>query len=71
MSKPSKKQDPLEQMIASLPDNKSRKETWTLQEDAMLLKYGDSKGIANVAAAMGKSRNAAYSRVKYLKANLK
>lgn len=71
MSKHSRGIDPIEALISGLPDKKIKPETWTLAEDSALLKYGQTKGIANIARALGKSRNAAYNRYNILKEKIK
>lgn len=70
MSKPSKSPS-LDAMISGLPDKLVKKEKWTLEEDAALLKWGGVKGIARVAEAMGKSKGSAYARYHLLKKALK
>jgi len=64
MSKPSKSLDAL---IAALPNKKHGSIKWTMQEDAALLKYADSKGVPALAKAMGKPKGPTYARLAHLK----
>lgn len=72
MSKRSKTvQKDLDTLLSAIPDRACKKEVWTLQEDAALLKYHETKGVPAIAQAMGKSKNAAYNRLRVLRAGLK
>lgn len=64
MSKLSKS---LDSLISAIPDKKNKAIKWTFQEDAALLKYAETKGVAALADAMGKPRSATYARYSYLK----
>lgn len=71
MSKPSKKENSIEDKISALPDRKSKPTVWTLEEDAAILKYAELKGLRAIARALGKGTNVVNARYHYLTGKIK
>lgn len=66
-----KKKSDIEKEIAALPPNPRKARKWTLEEDAMILKYAEEKGSEPIARVLGLGGNAVRRRLVQLKATMK
>jgi hypothetical protein len=65
-----KKKSELEKKIEALPPCPKKAYKWTLEEDAVLLKYAEEKGINAISKAMGISFMSVRRRYEVLKAKM-
>jgi hypothetical protein len=66
-----KKKSSLEKTISALPPNPRKARKWSLEEDAMLFKYAESKGVNAIAKVLGIPTETARRRLVYLKSKVK
>jgi predicted ArsR family transcriptional regulator len=57
--------------LAALPNNPRASRKWTLEEDAAILKFAESKGVSAIAKAMGLKDMAVRRRYQTLKQSIK
>lgn len=65
------KQSELEKQIAALPTNPKRVHQWTMEQDAMIIKYAEDKGSQALGKVMGIPGQAVRRRFLFLKERMK
>ena len=66
-----KKKSPLEKIVAALPSRPNKARTWTLEEDAVILRYADEKGFEAIGRIIGVGGITVRRRHIFLKSRMK
>ncbi len=66
-----KKKSDLEKAIESLPPCPRKAQVWTLEQDAVILKYIEEKGAEAIGKVLGIQGQSVRRRHNYLKARMK